>query len=263
MDAAVADGAVYLLERLARLPDDQRLLVGLAGRPASGKTTFALRLTSAVNLLYWAQQQQLHSAAPTSATSGAVDTGPSTSINIAICIPQDGFHHTRAMLDTFPDVKEAYDRRGAAFTFDEEGYYKLVSQLRQPIRTGPEPLIITAPAFEHTTKDPVMDSIIILPSARIVILEGLYTFLGVDGWRKASELLDERWHVDADSKTATARIVLRHVATGVAKDMDEAIWRAANNDMPNGDFLEKNMMAPTRIIKSLDDPALAAMPLGD
>jgi len=260
MDAAVADGAAYLLDRLARLPDDQRLLVGLCGRPASGKTTFALRLTKTINHLYRAQQQQ-SSAAHASTTSDDADT--STSRDIAICIPQDGFHHTRAMLDTFPDVKEAYDRRGAAFTFDEQGYYNLVSQLRQPIRAGPEPVIITAPSFDHAVGDPAMDSITILPTARIVILEGLYTFLGVDGWKKASELLDERWFVSADSKTATARIILRHVATGVAKDMEDAIWRAANNDMPNGDYLEKNMMIPTRIITSVDDPALSTMPLGD
>ncbi|KZT61846.1 P-loop containing nucleoside triphosphate hydrolase protein [Calocera cornea HHB12733] len=243
MDAAVADGAAYLLDRLTRLPDDQRLLVGCCGRPASGKTTFALLLTKTINRLYRAQQQQRS--------------------DIAICIPQDGFHHTRAMLDTFPDVKEAYDRRGAAFTFDDVGYYNLVSQLRQPIHAGPRPTIITAPSFEHAIKDPVPDSIIILPTARIVILEGLYTFLATDGWKKSSELLDERWFVDADAKTATTRIVLRHVATGVAKDMDEAIWRAANNDMPNGDFLTANMMTPTRIIKSVDDPSLSTLPLGD
>lgn len=165
------------------------------------------------------------------------------------------------MLDTFPDVKEAYDRRGAAFTFDEVGYYNLVSKLRTPIHA--EATIIQAPSFDHAAKDPVMDSIVILPTARIVILEGLYTFLSTEGWKQSSELLDERWFVDADPKMATTRIVLRHVATGVGKDMDEAIWRAENNDMPNGDFLVQHMMPPTRIIKSVDDATIASLPLGD
>ncbi|EJT99077.1 P-loop containing nucleoside triphosphate hydrolase protein, partial [Dacryopinax primogenitus] len=239
----------------------QRLLVGICGRPASGKTTFASLLTKAVNHLYLAH----HRRHPRESTSITDDAATRTNPDIALCIPQDGFHHTRAMLDTFPDVKEAYDRRGAAFTFDDVGYYDLVSKLRQPILTGPhsEPVIITAPSFDHAAKDPVMNSIIVPPTARIIILEGLYTFLGIDGWKNASALLDERWFVEADSKMATARILLRHVATGVAKDMDEAVWRAENNDMPNGDFLEANMMAPTRIIKSVHDPGLSTLPLGD
>ncbi|KZO99566.1 P-loop containing nucleoside triphosphate hydrolase protein [Calocera viscosa TUFC12733] len=218
--------------RNSSLPDDQRLLLGICGRPASGKTTFALRLTNTINGLYRAQQPQPLGTLE-SATSDDADTRTHPGSDIAICVPQDGFHHTRAMLDTFPDVKEAYDRRGAAFTFDDVGYYNLVSKLREPIPAGPGPTIVTAPSFDHAAKDPVMDSIIIPAAARIVIIEGLYTFLAVQGWKKASELLDERWFVDADSKMATTRIVLRHVTTGVANDMDEAIWRAANNDMPS------------------------------
>lgn len=210
--------------------------------PASGKTTFAHFLTKKINLTYRAQR--------------------SAGEDIAICIPQDGFHHSRATLDTFPDVQEAYDRRGAAFTFDADGYNELVMKLRAPIPqslSDSEPTIIRAPSFDHAVKDPVHDSIDILPSARIVIFEGLYTFLDVDPWRRGAQLLDERWFVDADPAKATSRLVLRHVATGVAKDMEEAIWRAKNNDAPNGEYLRNHMFAPTRVIQSIDDSSLVSL----
>jgi len=36
--------------------------------------------------------------------------------------------------------------------------------------------------------------------------------------------------VTVDPVRARARLVKWHVQTGVAKDMDEAVWRAENND---------------------------------
>ena len=67
-----------------------------------------------------------------------------------------------------PNSEEAIFRRGAAFTFDAEGYYKLVEKLRKPLEaTTPT---IRAPSFDHAKKDPVEDDISIPSSARIVSL---------------------------------------------------------------------------------------------
>ena len=46
-------------------------------------------------------------------------------------------------------------------------------------------------------------------------------------------MLDERWFLKVDIDEAQRRLVKRHVLTGVTKDMDEAIWRAEQNDMPS------------------------------
>lgn len=88
--------------------------------------------------------------------------------DIAVAIPLDGYHLTRKQLSEMPNSEEAIFRRGAAFTFDAEGYYKLVEKLRKPLEaTTPT---IRAPSFDHAKKDPVEDDISIPSSARIVSL---------------------------------------------------------------------------------------------
>ena len=153
----------------------------------------------------------------------------------------DGWHLTRAQLDAFPDPKLAHDRRGAHWTFDGEGYATFVRALRHPIHAicspdaspTPRSQTVYAPSFDHAKKDPVFDSILIYPHHRLVVLEGLYTFLNIEPWSAASELLDERWWVDISEEAAEKRLVARHVKTGVAKDMKEAIWRSRENDAPS------------------------------
>ncbi|KAK7019735.1 hypothetical protein VNI00_017975 [Paramarasmius palmivorus] len=107
-------------------------------------------------------------------------------------------------------------------------------------------------------KDPTPDAISIHPFHRIVIIEGLYTTLDVDSWGDAARLLDERWYLELSIEEAQKRLVKRHVVSGVAKDEEEAIWRAEQNDMPNGRFVIANMLKPTRVIESVDDPAFSS-----
>lgn len=173
---------------------------------------------------------------------------------------QDGWHLPRSALDNFEDVKNAYDRRGAAFTFDGAAFSKFVLLLRdgsqtanivdQPIVGDNEPHasvnqglehlsassnrnVLYAPGFSHTLKDPTENATAIYPHHNVVIIEGLYTFLGIEPWKAASVALDERWFVDVDPKVARERLVRRHIVTGVAGDLVEAEWRADNNDIPS------------------------------
>jgi len=168
----------------------------------------------------------------------------------AILVGLDGWHLTRAQLDTLPDPKLAHDRRGSHWTFDGESYSIFV----QALRNDELDTIITAPSFDHAAKDPTPAAVSIHPHHRIIVIEGLYTYLSIDPWRIAGELLDERWFVQVGVEEATARLVKRHVLSGVAKDIDEAIWRAKENDMPNGQFVIDNMLGPTMVIHSVDDP---------
>lgn len=211
----------------------------------------------------------------------------------AILVGLDGWHLTRAELDEFPDPKLAHDRRGAHWTFDGSGYASFVTALRVPL---PEPLpdtgdngigneqrskpqeggqrtmtSIFAPSFDHALKDPSPDAVQITPFHRIVVIEGLYAFLSIDPWKKAGEMLDERWFVEVDLEEATKRLVKRHVVTGVAKDLEEAVWRAETNDVPSmplcklycyctfltinldGRFVIENNLEPSRRIQSILD----------
>ena len=89
------------------IPSDNRLVVGIAGVPASGKSTLARRLVDDVNTL-------LRSYSETPAH------------DVAVLVGLDGWHLTRAQLDTLPDSKLAHDRRGAHWTFDGQAYVDFV-----------------------------------------------------------------------------------------------------------------------------------------
>ncbi|EJD04570.1 P-loop containing nucleoside triphosphate hydrolase protein [Fomitiporia mediterranea MF3/22] len=235
MDNLAAELAEYLVARLKEIDDYSRLLVGISGIPASGKSTLAKLVVAKCNLLFNKPDSQGSHTPP------------------AILIGLDGWHLTRAQLDAFPDPKLAHDRRGAHWTFDGEAYAKFVAAIRVPIQSGSE-RAITAPTFDHAVKDPEPDAVMVLPDHRLIVIEGLYAFLSIDPWRVAGEMLDERWFITINIDEATKRLVKRHVITGVAKDMEEAIWRAENNDMPNGLLIIENMLEPTRRIPSPDDP---------
>lgn len=137
---------------------------------------------------------------------------------------------TRAQLDVFPDPQAAHDRRGSHWTFDGAGYIEFLRQLRDT--TNPS-TILTAPSFDHALKDPTPDAVTIHPYHRLVIIEGLYTFLAIHPWSDGGFLLDERWFVEIDPAEGRRRLIDRHLLTGVAKDLTEAEWRADANDVPS------------------------------
>ncbi|KAI0034329.1 P-loop containing nucleoside triphosphate hydrolase protein [Vararia minispora EC-137] len=238
MEVIAKELAEYLVHekfKEAQADDDSRFLVGIIGIPASGKSTLAALVTSKVNELFVASRL------------------PYSSILVGL----DGWHLTRSQLDAMDNPNLAHDRRGIHWTFDADGYVSFVSSLRTPISQLPSGAsVITAPSFDHALKDPIPHAVHITPKHRIVIIEGLYAFLSIEPWCKAGSLLNERWYIEIDPEKAARRLIRRHVATGVAKDLTEAQWRSDENDMPNGRFIISHMLQPTRIISSQDDPTI-------
>jgi pantothenate kinase len=72
-----------------------RFVIGLAGIPASGKTTLAQSICKHINNIHRAQ------------------TGSIATTDIATVVGLDGWHLTRAQLSAMDDPKLAFDRRGA------------------------------------------------------------------------------------------------------------------------------------------------------
>lgn len=99
------------------------------------------------------------------------------------------------------------------FTFDAASYVKFITALRESpsssISPPPQTHLLYAPTFDHALKDPTPNGLLILPSHRIVIIEGLYPFINTPAWRAAGEALDERWLVEVDIPEATRRLVQR------------------------------------------------------
>lgn len=79
---------------LALAKDNSRLIVGIAGPPASGKSTLAEAL--------------------------------SKSIENSVVVPMDGYHFSNDILERMGKVH----RKGAHFTFDAEGFVQLIRSIK-------------------------------------------------------------------------------------------------------------------------------------
>lgn len=173
----------------------------------------------------------------------------------------DGYHLTRAQLSAMPDPATAHARRGAEFTFDGAAYARLIAALRSapllpPSGAAAAAAAVLAPSFDHATKDPAPDTIAVLPSHRVVVVEGNYVLLDREPWRSAAALFDERWFVDvADVAVARARLRRRHVAAGIAATDEEADRRAVENDLPNGEEIVRLRLPADEVIASREDGA--------
>lgn len=170
--------------------------------------------------------------------------------NIAAYIPMDGYHYSRAQLNSFPDPKSAHARRGAAFTFDAASILLLVNNLRKPL--SPDTPKIYVPSFCHALKDPVENDIAISSHARILIFEGNYLALNMGPWREIAELFDERWLLQVDFKVAEKRLISRHIAAGIAACEEDARKRAQENDLVNGQQIVDNLYAIDQTITSIE-----------
>ena len=171
---------------------------------------------------------------------------------IATSLPMDGYHLSRAQLSAMPDPTAAHRRRGAAFTFDDKAFFELVKKLREPLL--PESKTVYAPSFDHGIKDPVADDIPIPPASRIVILEGNYLSLNQGFWKQAAGLMDELWFIKVDFEMARRRLVVRHVAAGIAMNKEEAGNRADEIDLVNGrQIIDQRLEVHETIISKEDE----------
>ena len=193
-----------LVARLESAPP--RWMIGLAGMPGSGKTTLAARVAEAVN--------------------------DRTAANTAVALGMDGFHFTRAELRQFPNVAEAFARRGAPWTFDTAA----LQQRLQQLRASAGRVDSSWPGFEHAVGDPVEGAYTVPASTRLVIVEGLYLLHHADGWEAISQLFDERWYLDIPLETALERLALRHMQVwGITRAAAE--HRIATSDRLNAELV--------------------------
>ena len=229
MDEVYATLAAKIREvALSKAPN--RILVGVAGPPGSGKTTIAAHVLKALN-------------------------ASTTSENInppAVAIAMDGFHYTRAQLDAFPDPAEAHRRRGAPWTFDVKAVLDLVRKLHASTRLPPEKRVdILAPSFDHAVKDPVQHDITIPAAASIVILEGNYLLLDEESWREIGPLLDFRILVHVPHEEARVRVAKRHVLSGIEPTLALGEKRFDSNDGINGDLIRSKAVPCDVVVQSV------------
>ena len=162
------------------------MLLGIAGAPGAGKSTFAA----------WLQQQ----------------FGPGQ----AVVVPMDGFHLGNAIIEGTP----LRQRKGAIDTFDAGGYLSL---LRRLVRR--DEAVVYAPEFNRTLDEPVAASIAIPAEVPLVITEGNYLLFEQEPWKDIRAQLDEVWFVDVPPELRLNRLVERHISFGMERAAAEA-WAA-------------------------------------
>ncbi|MCO1598430.1 nucleoside/nucleotide kinase family protein [Micromonospora sp. RHAY321] len=168
-----------------------RQLLGIAGAPGAGKSTLAEQIVAAV--------------------------GPSARL-----VPMDGFHLSQSQLLRLGRA----DRKGAADTFDANGYVSLLRRLHRL-----EPTSVYAPEFRRELEEPVAGSIEVPPSVRLVVTEGNYLLLPDDPWQEVGQLLHEVWFLDLDAEVRQRRLTARHEAFG--RSPEEARAWALGTDEAN------------------------------
>ncbi|RFU81195.1 phosphoribulokinase uridine kinase [Trichoderma arundinaceum] len=179
----------------------------------------------------------------------ALKDAPSSSPPAAF-VPMDGFHLTRAELSAMPDPATAHARRGAPFTFDAPKFLSLVQALREPISPS---VTVFAPSFDHAVKDPKENDIAVLPTHKIVVLEGNYLALDKEVWRDAAALFDELWFVEVDFEVARKRLRERHVRAGIVETLEEGDKRATESDLLNGKEIVDYRLKVHELVQSRED----------
>lgn len=193
LDAAAAVDAV--VESAAR---SDRVVIGLTGPPAAGKST-AAELVAA----------------------GCRARGLRT-----VVVPMDGFHLAQAVLDArgWAPVK------GAPHTFDGAGYVALLDRIRRERDDT-----VWAPAFDRALEEPVAGSIAVSPETRVVLTEGNYLLLDRPPWSAVPGLLDAVWYVDVPDPLRRDRLIQRHRRFG--RSPAEAAERALGSDERNAELV--------------------------
>ncbi len=125
-------------------------------------------------------------------------------------IGMDGFHRRQEYLLSHTMTRDGreipmIDVKGAYETFDRD---KLEAAIKKILAEE----ICSWPAYDRLLHNPVEDAITV--NKNIVILEGNYLLLDIDGWKDLSSYADYTISVVADEDMLRERLISRRIASG-------------------------------------------------
>ena len=184
---------IPLLKHLSEMHSEKqsRILVMLAAPPGAGKSTL-------VSFMEYLAKQSI----------------PDKTVQ---AVGMDGFHRRQEYLlshttNMYGKEIPMVDIKGAPITFDLEGLRKKIAEVAKghPCKW---------PRYDRLLHNPVEDAITI--NADIVLMEGNYLLLDLDGWRDLSEYADYTISLVADEEMLRDRLIARRIATGVEREAAE------------------------------------------
>lgn len=204
-----------LLDRaLALLDTGRRSVLGIAGAPASGKSTLAEAMLAKVNALR-----------------------PGS----AVLVGMDAFHLGHALLRSWGWTSV----KGAPQTFDARGYVALLRRIRESSDA------VYAPEFHREIEDSISAAVEVAPDVRLVITEGNYLLLPQPPWDQVRPLLDEAWFVLLADDERRRRMVVRHQRFG--HSLEDATARTNGSDEDNAQLVNRVPNDPDVFIEHIFD----------
>ena len=181
-----------------------RLVVGIAGPPASGKSTLAEAVVSHLN-------------------RDEGGTGASAAL-----LPMDGYHLDNALLRT----RGLLARKGAPETFDSRGFCDAVHRLQTK---GNE---IFFPSFDRNKDIAIANSICVGPDVDVVVVEGNYLLLQSEPWVRLKDVFAVTVFLSPGLEILKGRLQARWADHGL--DPQAALDRVTGNDLPNAKLVLAN-----------------------
>lgn len=172
--ASLMPSLAQLTQAVLANPAD-RLIIAIAGAPASGKSTLAEAVTQ--NLLAQGKSAAL--------------------------VPMDGFHLDNRVLA----ARGLLARKGAPETFDAPGFLRLV----QALRDGRD---VIAPVFDRDRDLAIAGAAVIPGDAAVVVVEGNYLMFDEAPWRALAGEWDLTVRLDVPLAVLQERLIARWRAHG-------------------------------------------------
>lgn len=201
-----------LLDRVQAAPSGSRLIVAIAGAPASGKSAVSDWLCDALNRLH-----------PESAA----------------ILPMDGYHYDDAVLRT----NDWLHQKGAPHTFDVGGLASILNRLRENSETQ-----IAVPRFDRDLEIARAGAVLIERKAQLIIVEGNYLLLKQEPWQQLLPLFDVKILVAVDEHVLEQR--LRDRWSSYNLDEADIQRKVFENDLPNGRLVINESVEPDIVVSN-------------